>query len=147
MSGAHLVTGGSGYFGGLLVARLRAAGHAVRVFDRADADDRPADVELVRGDIRDRDAVARACAGAEVVHHNVALVPLAKDRRAFFEVNEGGTRNLLDAAARAGVRKVIYTSSSAVFGVPGEMSTILAPSRPRVFTRAFESPRTCGCSF
>ncbi len=118
MSGVHLVTGGSGYFGCLLVARLRARGHPVRVFDIADAADRPADVEFAHGDIRDLEAVVRACRGAEVVHHNVAQVPLAKDRRAFFEVNEGGTRNLLEASVRERVRKVIYTSSSAVFGVP-----------------------------
>lgn len=130
MSGVHLVTGGSGYFGCLLVARLLAQGRRVRVFDRSDAADRPPEVELVQGDIRDGDAVARACAGAEVVHHNVALVPLAKDRQAFFEVNEGGTRNLLEASARAGVRKVIYTSSSAVFGVP-ERNPVTEEMEPR----------------
>jgi nucleoside-diphosphate-sugar epimerase len=116
--GLQLVTGGSGYFGSLLVAHLRAAGLPVRVFDLEDADDRPDDVELVRGDVRDPDAVARACRGVEVVHHNVALVPLARDRRSFREVNEGGTRIVLAAAERAGVRKVVYTSSSAVFGIP-----------------------------
>jgi nucleoside-diphosphate-sugar epimerase len=130
MSGVHVVTGGSGYFGSLLVARLRERGHAVRVFDLADADDRPAEVEFVQGDIRDPAAVARACAGAEVVHHNVALVPLAKDRAAFFAVNEGGTKHLLDAAARAGVRKVVYTSSSAVFGVP-ERNPVTEEMEPR----------------
>lgn len=119
MSGAlHLVTGGSGYFGCILVERLRAAGARVRVFDLADAEGRPADVELVQGDVRDASAVARACEGADVVHHNVALVPLAKDRAAFWSVNEGGTRNVLAASRAAGVRKVVYTSSSAVFGVP-----------------------------
>jgi nucleoside-diphosphate-sugar epimerase len=118
MTGVHLVTGGAGYFGSLLVSRLHAQGHPVRIFDLADAEERPAGVEMVRGDICDRDAVARACEGVAVVHHNVALVPLAKDRAAFFAVNEGGTRNLLEASARAGVRKVVYTSSSAVFGVP-----------------------------
>ncbi len=54
-----LVTGGSGYFGSLLVRRLVAAGHEVRVLDLNDADDRPADVELIRGDIRDAGIVAR----------------------------------------------------------------------------------------
>lgn len=120
MSDIHLVTGGSGYFGSGLVRELRARGHAVRVFDRLDADDRPADVGFVQGDIRDRDAVAAACAGCVVVHHNVALVPLAKDREAFWTVNVDGTENLLRASANAGVRKVIHTSSSAVFGVPSK---------------------------
>jgi nucleoside-diphosphate-sugar epimerase len=125
-----LITGGSGYFGCALRDHLRASGDTVRVFDLVDVDDRPPDVEWVRGDIRDRAAVADAVRGAEVVHHNVALVPLAKDRRAFFAVNEGGTRNLLDASAAAGVRKVIYTSSSAVFGVP-ERNPVTEDMEPR----------------
>jgi nucleoside-diphosphate-sugar epimerase len=114
----HLVTGGSGYFGCLLVGKLMEAGHRVRVFDLNDTGDRPASVEYVRGDVRDPRAVAEACRGASVVHHNVALVPLAKDKAAFWAVNEGGTRNLLQASLDAGVRKVVNTSSSAVFGVP-----------------------------
>jgi nucleoside-diphosphate-sugar epimerase len=113
-----LITGGSGYFGCALRDRLRAAGDAVRVFDLVDADDRPADVELMRGDIRDADAVRRACAGADVIYHNVAQVPLAKDRALFTAVNVGGTQHLLDAARAAGVRKIVHTSSSAVFGIP-----------------------------
>jgi nucleoside-diphosphate-sugar epimerase len=114
----HVVTGGSGYFGELLVKRLLARGYGVRVFDINEAEDRPAEVEFVRGDIRDAAAVAQACRGASVVHHNVALVPLAKDKQAFWSVNRDGTRHLLQASLDAGVRKVVNTSSSAVFGVP-----------------------------
>jgi nucleoside-diphosphate-sugar epimerase len=115
-----LITGGSGYFGCLLRDRLRAAGEAVRVFDLVDADDRAADVEFVAGDICDLDAVRRACDGIEVVYHNVAQVPLAKDRRLFWSVNCGGTENLLKAARDAGARKIVHTSSSAVFGIPAK---------------------------
>jgi nucleoside-diphosphate-sugar epimerase len=118
MSELHLVTGGSGYFGLLLIERLKREGHRARIFDINDAEDRPAEVEFIRGDIRDADAVRRACEGADVVHHNVALVPLAKDKDAFWSVNRDGTRVLLDACREAGVRKVMHTSSSAVFGVP-----------------------------
>ncbi|HYD50752.1 MAG TPA: NAD-dependent epimerase/dehydratase family protein [Terriglobales bacterium] len=118
MAERALITGGSGYFGTLLRDRLLAAGVAVRVFDRIDAADRPEEVEWVNGDIRDLDAVSRACAGVEVVYHNVAQVPLAKDRALFRSVNCGGTANLLRAAAGAKVRKIVHTSSSAVFGIP-----------------------------
>lgn len=117
MNSIHLVTGGAGYFGSLLVDQLVRNGKRVRIFDIHDAD-LPAGVEKIQGDIRDNRAIERACEGAEVVHHNVALVPLAKDRKAFFEVNEGGTRNMLEAARRAGVRKVVSMSSSAVYGAP-----------------------------
>lgn len=115
---SYLVTGGSGYFGALVVARLHAAGHAVRVLDLNDADDRPAGVEFVRGDVRDRSVVRGAVDGMDVVLNNVAQVPLAKDLDLLRSVNVDGTANLLRASADAGVAKVIHTSSSAVFGVP-----------------------------
>ncbi len=113
-----LITGGSGYFGCLLRDRLLERGDSVRVFDLVNVEDRPKSVEFVRGDIRDKAAVARACAGVDVVYHNVAQVPLAKDRTLFWSVNCDGTEHLLSAARTAGVRKIVHTSSSAVFGVP-----------------------------
>jgi len=113
-----LITGGSGYFGSLLLRKLREQGWACRVFDINDAADRPVDVPFAQGDIRDPAAVRRACDGATVVYHNVAQVPLARDRQLFESVNIGGTQNLLAAARAAGVKKVVHTSSSAVFGVP-----------------------------
>jgi nucleoside-diphosphate-sugar epimerase len=127
-----LVTGGSGYFGCLLVSELRRRGYEVAVFDLVDVEDRPADVRFFRGDIRDAAAVERACERIDVVHHNVAQVPLAKDRELFESVNVGGTENLLCAAVRARVGKVVLTSSSAVFGVPSKnpVDDSVAP-RPR----------------
>ncbi len=117
-TGLALITGGSGYFGSLLRDRLRERRQAVRVFDLVDASDRAKDVDFVQGDIRDGERVGKACAGCEVVYHCVAQVPLAKDRQLFHSVNVGGTENLLRAAQAARVRKVIYVSSSAVFGAP-----------------------------
>src|ERR1043165_7446082 len=105
-----LVTGGSGYLGETVVKKLCARGDRVRVFDLVDNEDRPADVEFQRGDIRDREAVRRAVAGADIVHHNVAQVPLAKDREKFWSVNVEGTRALLEAALHEGVKKVILVS-------------------------------------
>lgn len=115
-----LVTGGSGYFGCLLVEQLVLRGYEVSVFDLVDVEDRPSAVGYVRGDIRDRAAIERACEGVDVIHHNVAQVPIAKDRALFESVNVDGTRNLLDAALAQGVRKVVLTSSSAVYGVPSK---------------------------
>lgn len=116
--GLALVTGGSGYFGSLLRDRLLQSGRRVRVFDIVDASDRPRDVEFVAGDIRDPAAIHTACAGCETVFHCVAQVPLAKDRHLFHSVNVTGVQNLLAAAHASRVAKVVYLSSSAVYGAP-----------------------------
>jgi nucleoside-diphosphate-sugar epimerase len=113
-----LITGGSGYFGSLLRDRILEKGGSVRVFDLFDAGDRPPSVEFIQGDIRDESALSRACAGCSVVYHCVAQVPLAKDRQLFRSVNVDGTACLLLAARQGGTQKVIYVSSSAVFGIP-----------------------------
>jgi nucleoside-diphosphate-sugar epimerase len=141
-----LVTGGSGYFGTALRERLRERGAQLRNFDRVAPDAGDTLDEFVAGDIRDQAAVERACLGIEVVHHNVAQVPLAKDRALFDSVNIQGTENLLRAARAAGVRKVVYTSSSAVFGVPDRNPvTEQTPPRPgEAYGRAkYEGERRC----
>ena len=117
MSRTVLITGGSGYFGTELAARALAQGDRVRTFDL----NPPADgvgVEHVTGDVRDVDALRAACEGVDVVLHNVAQVPLAKDKELFWSVNVLGTANVLIAARDAGVAKVVHTSTSAVFGIP-----------------------------
>jgi nucleoside-diphosphate-sugar epimerase len=113
-----LVTGGSGYFGSLLVHRLVATGHHVRVLDLNDADDRPADVQMIVGDIRNSEVVERAVNGCDMVFNSVAQVPLSRDDKLLRSVNVDGTAMLLHHAARLGVSKVVHISSSAVFGVP-----------------------------
>ncbi len=114
-----LVTGGSGYFGSVLVDQALARGDEVRILDLNAPEPRSgAPVDVLLGDVRDPDLVARACEGMDVVHHNVAQVPLARDRELFWTVNVVGTANVLVAARDAGVGKVVTTSSSAVYGIP-----------------------------
>jgi nucleoside-diphosphate-sugar epimerase len=138
MTTLHVVTGGSGYFGNLLVDMLLSRGHRVRIFDLLDTSDRDDGVEFVQGDIRDLDAITRACADADVVHHNVAMVPLAKDIEAFWSVNRDGTFNLLRACSLNNVSKVVYTSSSAVFGAPDNLPVdeYLTPSPAEEYGQA-----------
>jgi nucleoside-diphosphate-sugar epimerase len=125
-----LVTGGSGYFGSILVERALASGDRVRVLDLNPPDD-PGQVEVVTGDVRDRATVAEACEGVDVVLHNVAQVPLARDRHLFWSVNVAGTANVLLAARDAGVAKVVHTSSSAIYGIPERNPvTEATPGRP-----------------
>jgi nucleoside-diphosphate-sugar epimerase len=125
-----LVTGGSGYFGSLLVERLLHSGQDVRVFDLNDTPDRQSSVEFVAGDIRDPDAIATALKGCDTVFNNVAQVPLAKDHHLLRSVNVDGTSVLLDQCSRAGVGKLVHTSSSAVFGVP-ESNPVLTSTVPK----------------
>jgi nucleoside-diphosphate-sugar epimerase len=126
-----LVTGGSGYFGTVLTDVALARGDQVRIFDVNPPAPRDGSVEYVAGDVRDRDALRTACEGIDAVLHNVAQVPLARDRELFWSVNVIGTANLLVAARDAGVGKVVHTSSSAVFGIPeSNPVTEESPCRP-----------------
>ncbi len=118
MGRSVLVTGGSGYFGSLLAATALARGDAVRIFDLNPPGAELTEAEYVAGDVRDRAQLRAACEGVDVVFHNVAQVPLAKDRELFESVNVTGTANMLVAARDAGVAKVVATSSSAIFGIP-----------------------------
>ena len=128
-----LITGGSGYFGTELAARALARGDTVRTFDvnPPTATGPASGVDHVSGDVRDRAALRAACEGVDVVFHNVAQVPLAKDRDLFRSVNVVGTANVLVAARQAGVAKVVHTSTSAVYGIP-ERNPVdeAAPRRP-----------------
>ncbi len=114
-----LVTGGSGYFGSILVDKVLAAGDRVRVLDVNEPPPRDG-VEVVRGDVRDRSLVTDACDGVDVVLHNVAQVPLARDRELFWSVNVLGTANVLLAARDQRVEKVVHTSTSAIYGIPAQ---------------------------
>jgi nucleoside-diphosphate-sugar epimerase len=125
-----LVTGGNGYFGSLLVERLVAAGDDVRVLDIDPTGQQPDGVDVVVADIRDARAVREAVDGVDVVYHNVAQVPLAKDPALLRSVNVDGTDTLLDACRDAGVGKVVHTSSSAVFGIP-ESNPVMPDTVPK----------------
>jgi len=125
-----LVTGGSGYFGSILAGTAHDRGDRVRIFDLNPPAPRPG-VEYIAGDVRDRAAVTAACDGADVVLHNIAQVPLARDRDMFWSVNVTGTANVLLAARDRGVAKVVHTSSSAIFGIPDHNPvTEDTPGRP-----------------
>jgi nucleoside-diphosphate-sugar epimerase len=118
MVNTALVTGGSGYFGQLLSKQLLDQGTHVRVFDLKFPSFSHPNLEFLKGTILNRNAVKQAVSGVNRVFHNIAQVPLAKDVDLFWSINKDGTQIIADASAAAGVEKLIYTSSSAVFGVP-----------------------------
>ena len=127
----HLVTGGSGFLGNLIARRLLAQGESVRILDIWEDPARPKDAEFIACDIRNRDGVAKAMQGIQVVHHTVALVPLTKSGKEFHEVNVTGSQIAAEEAAKAGVEAFIHMSSSAIFGAPAHCPvTEATPLRP-----------------
>jgi UDP-glucose 4-epimerase len=157
-----LITGGAGFIGSNLAHALTARGEPVRILDdfstgRAQnlsgIEDR---IEILRGDIRDPATAGRAVEGIEVVLHQAALNSnprSIKEPELTNAVNVAGTLRLLEAARAAGVRRVVYASSSSVYGdtpgLPKIEDMALAPMAPygvsklaaeyycRVFTQAY----------
>ena len=144
-----LVTGGAGYFGELLTRKLLERGDSVRIFDLNAPTDIGRGVEFIQGDIRDLDALLVACQGIDVVFHNAAQVAMAKNKDLFWSVNRDGTKNLLKATARQGVKKIIYTSSSAVYGVPksNPLTEEIAPIPVEEYGRAKLSGEALCCEY
>jgi nucleoside-diphosphate-sugar epimerase len=116
----YSISGGAGFLGLHLARRLLAEGHQVRTLDVVPLDDVELEqsVEELRGDIRDPDRVRALVAGADVVVHAAAALPIQASRESIRSVNVGGTENVLHAAHDAGVRRVVFISSTAVYGVP-----------------------------
>src|SRR5512135_3148294 len=116
----YAISGGAGFLGLHLSRRLLAEGHDVRTLDVAPLDDAELErsVEELRGDVRDRDRVRDLVAGADVVVHAAAALPIQASRDSIRSVNVGGTENVLHAANESGVKRVVFVSSTAVYGVP-----------------------------
>jgi nucleoside-diphosphate-sugar epimerase len=125
-----LVTGGGGFIGSHLAARLAALGHSVRILDNFATGRRSnvvvlgGEVELVEGDIQSYERVHNAVAGCEVVFHQAALPSVPRsvaDPLTSNATNVTGTLNVLLAARDAGVRRVVFASSSSVYGPTAEL--------------------------
>ncbi|MES1150724.1 MAG: hopanoid-associated sugar epimerase [Dongia sp.] len=143
-----LVTGASGFVGSAVVRALLRRGEPVRALVRASSDRRnleDLDIEIEVGDLRDRAAMERAAKGCETVFHVAAdyrlWVPRPED---MFHANVDGTRNVMEAAANAGARRIVYTSSVATLGLshgmeaaneetPVNQSDIISPYKQSKF--------------
>jgi nucleoside-diphosphate-sugar epimerase len=117
-----LVTGGAGFIGSAIARALLHSGWRVRVLDNFMTgleENIPAEAELVRGDLRDIEVVTRAAQDVQVIFHQGALRSVARSVDApqlTQECNVLGTLNVLLAAERTGARRVVYASSSSVYG-------------------------------
>ena len=114
------ISGGAGFLGLHLARRLLADGHEVRTLDLAPLDEPELEqrVDELRGDVRDRQDAAALVAGADVLVHAAAALPIQASRNAITSVNVAGTATVLAAAAEAAVRRVVLVSSTAVYGIP-----------------------------
>jgi nucleoside-diphosphate-sugar epimerase len=117
----HLVTGGSGFLGNLIIKRLLKAGHEVVSLDIWADPQASKDFEFRNVDVRNEKAVRHAMRGVDMVHHNAALVPLTKSGNEFWSVNVDGSSVVANAALEAGVETFIHMSSSAIYGAPKEL--------------------------
>lgn len=120
-----LVTGGSGFIGSNLTRRLLELNHEVRVMGnlstgrKQNLEEIMKDIEFIKADIRDMEAVKKSVKGMDYVFHEAALpsVPRSiEDPVTTNEVNVTGTLNVLRAAQKAGVKRLVYASSSSVYG-------------------------------
>lgn len=138
---AFLITGGASLVGSHTAAELlRQGARMVRIFDSffqgseamlADIADDPR-LEIVRGDVMRLPQVLSACDGMDGVLHLAALMTITMHRDPWtgLDVNIRGTQNLLEAAQRAGVRKVVFASSTAVYGYGPGLAGKLTEERP-----------------
>jgi dTDP-L-rhamnose 4-epimerase len=138
-----LVTGGAGFIGSHLVAELVKRGHQVRVLDNLDPqvhgrsgeEALPAGAELIRGDVRDRAAVAKALDQAEAVFHQAAVVGVGQSMyqiERYVSANTLGCAVLLDvlAANTRSLRKLVVASSMSIYGEGAYLCTACGPRNP-----------------
>src|SRR5258707_7650523 len=118
----YLITGGAGFLGAALANQLAAQGHAVRVLDDLSAGD-PArlssDISFTRGDVNDIPKLWSLLQGVQCVYHLAARVSVPESvlyPRDYNAVNVGGTVSVLEAMRDAGVKRVVFSSSGAVYG-------------------------------
>ena len=124
-----LVTGGAGFIGSHLVDRMVADGHSVVVLDdfstgRHEHVERHEAIEVIEGDVGDPEVVDRAAAGTDVIYHLAAVASVQAslaDPSGTHRTNLSGTMNVLEAAGRHHVKRVVYSSSAAVYGDCAEL--------------------------
>ena len=114
----YLVIGGAGFFGEVLIKKLLNNGAQVKSLDLNTPKIIHKNLQVYNGDIRDESFVNEVLKEVDIVHHNIAQVPLNKNKNTLWSVNYDGTKNILNASINNNVTHFVYTSSSAVYGIP-----------------------------
>lgn len=110
-----LVTGGGGFVGSRVAQMLADRGDEVAVLGRSRYPHmEKAGIRTIQADLRQPDAVERACAGMDIVFHVGALTGIWGKRQTFQDINVGGTKNVIDACRRSGIGRLVFTSSPSV---------------------------------
>lgn len=131
-----LVTGGAGRIGKHLVKALLASGEKVRVLVKRSDVKSPEDVngaEIAEGDLLDISSLENALKGVDTIYHLAAVVDYFAPKKRMWDVNVEGTKNLVEVCRKAGTEKIIYLSSTAVYGkklaqIPADEQTLCKPS-------------------
>lgn len=113
-----LVTGGSGYFGETIAKKHLELGDLVTILDLNKPEIKHKNLSFIECDINDKSLTSKIDLGFDIVHHNVAQVPIAKNKKIFWQVNKEGTENLLRSCQILKIKKIIHVSSSAIYGIP-----------------------------
>ncbi len=119
MQKRHLITGGAGFLGINLIRFLLKKGHSVTSLDIADFNYKDVlnKVKVIKGDIRDKNAVDKAMDQIDIVVHTAAALPLYK-KEDIYSTDVQGTRNVLESAHKHNIERVVHISSTAVYGIP-----------------------------
>ncbi|MFN6946442.1 MAG: SDR family NAD(P)-dependent oxidoreductase [Cytophagaceae bacterium] len=121
------ITGATGYIGELLAIRLANEGHSVhalvRSVQKAEKLKHP-NISIHAGDILDNENLIKGMKGCDAVFHLAACATVCSDDLTYYDINVGGTKNIMDAAVETGIKKVIFTSTAGVFGPSDESGPV-----------------------
>ncbi len=115
-----LITGGSGFLGVHLARQLLRDNYEVTLFDIAplDAKDLIGKVKFVKGDIRNKKDVDSAIKNQDYVVHAAAALPILREKKRIFDININGTKNVLETALINKIKRLVFISTTAVYGIP-----------------------------
>lgn len=115
-----LVTGGAGFLGVHLARKLIKENYDVTIFDIANLDDKDLikKTKYIKGDIRNKKPIENAIKNQQFVVHAAAALPILREKKLIFDININGTKNVLEASLKNKVKRFIFISTTAVYGVP-----------------------------